>query len=566
MDWIKQIIECKKGNWESPGSLGQKIKKIRMLRRYTQKELGVMCGFSLSSADVRIAQYEKNKKIPREKILKAMCNALGVGEGALVHADMLSYQEMFYALFDMEDFHGLHPVKKEDGYYLRFGSDSIINDFLEEWYKMYQKYPRPRGDDEEEKYTLCRYEYPNEIAVVSQYELLKRKALQAEIENLQLKINDLENDFCEEYLGEDYDYVFSIHTDQKHMHGHIVFNSVNRMSGYKYRYEKKDWEKYIQPLTDRICEKYGLPPLVYDKNNKIGKSYAAHYAEKEGRPSSEKIIKADIDFVIASSKDWDDFIRQMEGLGYKIRQKKYVTYIPPGFERGRRDSRLGPGYRAEEIKERIKNKGQEQGVEKILSHELSKVYEREIFQYTKTTLTVFQMKKIKNFYQTGHYLEEKNPYAVAWKEVRRNAVHIDQLYEECKYILEHEIKTEKDLLEKQKILIKKEAELFNQRRTLFSVEDKKIFQQYRVLKKRLADTPDWDDQFEIYQEELNDFLKEMPEGMLSAEKEKRQINAMLREVRNEKRIVNRMIEEEKSLNKEEKITKKEGRTEIQHRR
>ena len=123
-----------------------------------------------------------------------MCNALGVGEGALVHADMLSYQEMFYALFDMEDFHELHPVKKEDGYYLRFGSDSIINDFLEEWYKMYQKYPRPRGDDEEEKYTLCRYEYPNKIAVVSQYELLKRKALQAEIENLQIKINDLENE------------------------------------------------------------------------------------------------------------------------------------------------------------------------------------------------------------------------------------------------------------------------------------------------------------------------------------------------------------------------------------
>lgn len=170
------------------------ISPILLTIKNTQKELGVMCGFSLSSADVRIAQYEKNKKIPREKILKAMCNALGVGEGALVHADMLSYQEMFYALFDMEDFHGLHPVKKEDGYYLRFGSDSIINDFLKEWYKMYQKYPRPRGDDEEEKYTLCRYEYPNEIAVVSQYELLKRKALQVEIENLQLQINDLENE------------------------------------------------------------------------------------------------------------------------------------------------------------------------------------------------------------------------------------------------------------------------------------------------------------------------------------------------------------------------------------
>ena len=192
MDWIKQIIECKKENWVSPGSMGQKIKKIRMLRKYTQKELGVMCGFSFSSADVRIAQYEKNKKIPREKILKDMCNALGVGEGALIHADMLSYQEMFYALFDMEDFHGLRPVKKEDGYYLKFDSDSIINDFLEEWYKMYRKYPSPRGDDEEEKYTLCRYEYPNQITEVSQYELLKRKALQAEIKNLQVKIDTLE--------------------------------------------------------------------------------------------------------------------------------------------------------------------------------------------------------------------------------------------------------------------------------------------------------------------------------------------------------------------------------------
>lgn len=238
------------------------------------------------------------------------------------------------------------------------------------------------------------------------------------------------NDFCEEYLGENFDYVFSVHTDQKHMHGHIVFNSVNRMDGYKYRYEKGDWEKYIQPITDRVCEKYGLPPLVYDPHNKIGKSYAAHYAEKEGRPSSEKIIKADIDFVIAASEDWNDFVKQMESLGYKIRQGKYVTYIPPGFERGRRDSRLGTGYRKEEIQERIQNKGKEKGAESILSSKLSKKYEREIFQYTET-LTIFQIKKIKIFYQAGHYLEGKNPYAVNQKDVRKNAIRINELYEEC---------------------------------------------------------------------------------------------------------------------------------------
>ena len=28
MDWIKQIIECKKENWVSPGSLGQELLKF----------------------------------------------------------------------------------------------------------------------------------------------------------------------------------------------------------------------------------------------------------------------------------------------------------------------------------------------------------------------------------------------------------------------------------------------------------------------------------------------------------------------------------------------------------
>lgn len=42
-------------------------------------------------------------------------------------------------------------------------------------------------------------------------------------------------------------------------------------------------------------------------------------------------------------------------------------------------------------------------------------------------------------------------------------------------------------------------------------------------------------------------------------------NAILREIRHEKRIVNRIVEEERSLNKEQRISKTE-RTEIRHRR
>lgn len=361
-------------------------------------------------------------------------------------------------------------------------------------------------------------------------------------------------DFCEEYLGENYDYVFAIHTDKEHMHGHIVFNSVSRTTGYKYRYEKGDWEKYIQPITDRICKKYGLPPLTYEKNNKIGKSYIAHSEEKKGRPNEEKIIRADIDYIIPLVKDWDDFIKQMKSLGYTIRQGKYVTYLPPGFARGRRDSRLGPGYQEGEIKERIKNKKKEKEVENILSPAVSKEYKREIFSYiTKTTLTVFQLNKVKIFYQAGNYLEEKNPYAVAQKDVRKNAMRINQLYEECKYILKHDLKTEKDLLDRQKFLKEQESSLMHQRRTIFSVEDKKILREYQVLKKQLHDTPEWDEHFKSYQGEVDQFLKNMSGDLLQAGKEKKKIDAMLREIRKEKRIVNRIVEEEKTRRKEKTI-------------
>ena len=121
---IMKLFEDK--DYVSPGSIGGKIKRIRELRGYTQKQLGIACGFSQTSADVRIAQYEKNKKIPREKVLINIASALGIDDCALYDADMLSYNRMYHALFDLEDFHSLHPVKKNDGYYLEFGGHTIL--------------------------------------------------------------------------------------------------------------------------------------------------------------------------------------------------------------------------------------------------------------------------------------------------------------------------------------------------------------------------------------------------------------------------------------------------------
>lgn len=358
-------------------------------------------------------------------------------------------------------------------------------------------------------------------------------------------------DFCEEYLGEDYDYVFAVHTDKKHLHGHIVFNSVNRMSGYKYRYEKGDWEKYIQPVTDKICATYGLPQLEYDKGKRKGRSYAQHKAEKEGRPSWKKIIRADIDYVISCSEDFSDFLKQMRMFGYEIKDRKYLTFLPPGARRGHRDYLLGDGYTREDIQRRILYKEEMKGREGLVAPRLQKAYDKGIQELTNTTLSGFQQKKLRQFYKAGNYLNQKNPFALNQKEVRKNAIRIDRLYQECRYLLQHEIHSLEDLEKRGKSLEQEEKTLKNIRSAQYINKDDPMYQEYLLLCKKLKETPDWDDRFEDLQEELKELEGMLPAGFQEAVKEEERICAALKSVRQEKRMVKRIQSEE--LKREQSI-------------
>lgn len=194
----------------SPGSIGGKIKRYREMRGLTQKELGIMCGFTPSTADVRIAQYEKNKKLPREKVLKDMAAALGLEEHALYDADLFYHEQMYHILFDLEDLHGLHPVKGPYGYQLAFGGSTIrkrevkkyeYDSFLEDWYKKRQECLPEESDsqatiDEKVKeYTLWRGEYPLNVikeAADRRDDITRMAQLQAEMDVLNAKMKSAE--------------------------------------------------------------------------------------------------------------------------------------------------------------------------------------------------------------------------------------------------------------------------------------------------------------------------------------------------------------------------------------
>ena len=191
---------------KSEGSIGAKIRRYREARGLTQKEVGLRCGFSYSSSDVRIGQYETNKRAARLKVLRDICEALEINEGALMDGDMFYINNMYHALFDIEDFHGLHPIKKGDTYYLAFSGNTIDGhtvsrqeyvSFLKDWYEMREKCSPLHTDTPEQieeklkTYTLWRAEYPNNViqeAKDRRDDIRRMSILQAELDELNARV------------------------------------------------------------------------------------------------------------------------------------------------------------------------------------------------------------------------------------------------------------------------------------------------------------------------------------------------------------------------------------------
>ena len=86
-------------------SIGDRIKKARVFRGMTQKELGVAVGFNKRGADVRIAQYESNTRKPKDALLHKIADVLDVSFYALYEPDMYCAEDVMYTLFDQDDQH-----------------------------------------------------------------------------------------------------------------------------------------------------------------------------------------------------------------------------------------------------------------------------------------------------------------------------------------------------------------------------------------------------------------------------------------------------------------------------
>ncbi len=157
---------------------------------------------------------------------------------------------------------------------------------------------------------------------------------------------ELMKEFAQEFLGDDYEAVYSVHVDKEHCHGHLVFNSVNMNTGKKYEYKKGDWKYEIQPITNRLCEKHGLSimPAEYSKDpvNMNRKQW-----EKE--QSWSGFIEADVKYCRGVAEDYEHFLYLLEELGYVVKQGAHLAVKAEKMKRFRRLDMINEEYSKENL-------------------------------------------------------------------------------------------------------------------------------------------------------------------------------------------------------------------------
>lgn len=301
--------------------------------------------------------------------------------------------------------------------------------------------------------------------------------------------------FVEEFLGSGYEAIYAVHDNTDYTHGHIIFNSVNYLNGRKFRYERGDWAKIIQPITNRLCKKYGLSTIDIDMENvdkqslsteqvctkdsanidglaassgrsmTVGVGKQKRYQDwnefRDGKFIWRDMIKRDLDACILQADNFDEFLRMMQEKGYEIKQNKYLAVKPMGMQRYCRCKSLGDAYTEEKIRQRIEMENLAVYASRPENDYVMNMPEDEFLLRTK--LSGIQ----KTYYARVCRVRRlaKLPYSKAW-QYRNEIRKMQRVYEQYLFLVKNDIHSLVELLAVKANLEEKDKECRRERMEL----------------------------------------------------------------------------------------------------
>ena len=309
--------------------------------------------------------------------------------------------------------------------------------------------------------------------------------------------------FVTEYLGKQYEAVYCIHDNTDHVHSHIIFNSVSFVDGRKYRYEKGDWAKDIQPITNRLCSEYGLSTIdIGGSQDEEHDYYKEHNDYRDGKFVWSKMIIRDLDACILQASDYDGFLELLRDKGYEIKQGKHLAIMPPGMGRYRRCKTLGDDYTEESIRRRIEE-------EDLSFYQSNKEFKPEIVKcyvrrYKRARLTGLQKRYYAKLYRIGKL--KKKPYSQAWK-YKNDIRKMEKLQQQYLFLVRHDVHSMEELASTVLNLTDKKKESSSEKSRVFRARQrcKSLFDiasqmdDYRLLKS-------------VFKMGITSFWKNIPSG------------------------------------------------------
>lgn len=272
--------------------------------------------------------------------------------------------------------------------------------------------------------------------------------------------------FVNEYVGSRYEAVFAVHDNTAHIHSHVIFNSVSFVDGKKYHYSKGDWEKEIQPITNRLCEEYGLSVLELD-GERANSEYKEWSVQRDGRFVWGDMIKRDLDACILQAVTFDSFLSLLTEKGYEIKQGKYLAVKPPGMSRFKRCKSLGDEYSEECIRERIVEENlQTYQKEHQSKPKLVKCY---VKRYKRAKMSGIQKKYYARLFRIGKL--KKRTYSQAWK-YRDDIKKMHRLQQQYLFLARHEISSLPELVAVVDNLNQKKTECYTDKSKVYKANAK----------------------------------------------------------------------------------------------
>lgn len=134
-------------------SVGERIKKIREIRGFSQKQLGELTGIH----EVLIRRYEYGDRNPKTPQLQKIADALDVHINALKEPQIISYEDLMFSLFEIEDSFGDIEFHVHGGKVFMGIDNQYANHKLLEWIKNKENLSK-------EEYASWKMNYPQRMS------------------------------------------------------------------------------------------------------------------------------------------------------------------------------------------------------------------------------------------------------------------------------------------------------------------------------------------------------------------------------------------------------------------